>query len=62
MMYTFVFYRSARSGEIGPQVEQEQRFATNKTDAIKTGKSMAASAGWRLIQINDATENIIFSK
>ena len=59
--YTFSFYRSARGGEIGPQLEQEQRACKNKTDAIKTGKLIAKQAGWRLMNIDDLAGNNVFN-
>lgn len=59
MLYSFCFYRYAHGGEIGPQVEQQQRFCTNKTDAIKTGRLIAKQTGWRLVQIKNDNK-IIF--
>lgn len=60
-MYSFFFYRDSRGGEIGPQLETQQRFCVNKKDAIKTGKLIATQANWRLIQIKN-DNNIIFEK
>lgn len=58
--FNFSYYRNPRGAEIGPQLETEQKVCKNKTDAIKTGKLTAKQADWRLIQITDIDNNIIF--
>lgn len=58
-LYTFSFYREKQGSEIGPQLETQQQFCDSNKDAIKTGKTIAKQANWRLIQIKNDTK-IIF--
>lgn len=59
-LYDITHYRSPHGGELGPQMETQQRFCSNKTDAIKTGRIIARQANWRLVQIKDDNGKIIF--
>ncbi len=55
MTVTAYFYRFARMGEIGPQLETKTIIANSKTDAIKTAKNIANQENWRFLEIREVS-------